>query len=86
MNSMGATRRNLHCLLSRVCRKRSYGAQPQGGTSPSSSSSSQQLINLEYEYSAHKLVPFLLFLSVLLLLLFHISLFFSFLGVLGFNP
>lgn len=85
MNSMGATRRNLHCLLSRVCRKRSYGAQPQGGTSPSSSSS-PQLINLEYEYSAHKLVPFPLFLSVLLLLLFHISLFFSFLGFLGFNP
>lgn len=58
MNSMGATRRNLHCLLSRVCRKRSYGAQPQGGTSPSSSSSSsQQLINLEYEYSAHNYHP-----------------------------
>lgn len=54
MNSMGATRRNLHCLLGRVCR-RSYGAQPQGRTSPSSAS--QQLINLEYEYSAHNYHP-----------------------------
>ncbi|KAK3204663.1 hypothetical protein Dsin_018709 [Dipteronia sinensis] len=51
---MAATRRRVQCLLSRVVCRRGYGAVPQG-TTPSSSS--QQLIDLEYQYSAHNYHP-----------------------------
>ncbi|XWS18654.1 hypothetical protein CRYUN_Cryun32bG0063400 [Craigia yunnanensis] len=49
---MAATRKPLQSLLSRV---RSYGAVAEG--SSSSSSSSNHLINLEYEHSAHNYHP-----------------------------
>ncbi|KAK2642898.1 hypothetical protein Ddye_024661 [Dipteronia dyeriana] len=52
---MAATRRRVQCLLSRVVCRRGYGAVPQG-TTPSFSSS-QQLIDLEYQYSAHNYHP-----------------------------
>uniref|UniRef100_A0A2P2Q3E0 Ornithine aminotransferase n=1 Tax=Rhizophora mucronata TaxID=61149 RepID=A0A2P2Q3E0_RHIMU len=50
-----ATRRTVQCSLSRVCRegRRSYGALPE----ESKPASSQQLINLEYEFSAHNYHP-----------------------------
>ncbi|KAF5736341.1 ornithine aminotransferase mitochondrial [Tripterygium wilfordii] len=52
---MATTMRSLECLMKRVCResRRSYGALPEG----SAPSSSQQLINLEHEYSAHNYHP-----------------------------
>ncbi|EOY27658.1 Ornithine-delta-aminotransferase isoform 1 [Theobroma cacao] len=55
---MAATRKPLLSLLSRVSRasRRSYGAVAEGSTS-SSPSSSNHLINLEYEYSAHNYHP-----------------------------
>ncbi|GAV75030.1 Aminotran_3 domain-containing protein [Cephalotus follicularis] len=49
---MAATKRTVQCLLKRVC-TRSYGALPEGA----SASSSQQLINLECEFSAHNYHP-----------------------------
>ncbi|KAJ8762062.1 hypothetical protein K2173_006664 [Erythroxylum novogranatense] len=52
---MAIARRRLQCLLNRVCREssRSFGALPQGNNP----SSSQELINLEYEFSAHNYHP-----------------------------
>ncbi|KAJ4825315.1 hypothetical protein Tsubulata_014154 [Turnera subulata] len=52
---MAATRRPVQRLLSRVCResRMNYGAVPE----KTSTSSSQQLINLEYEFSAHNYHP-----------------------------
>ncbi|XP_002519647.3 ornithine aminotransferase, mitochondrial isoform X2 [Ricinus communis] len=53
--TMASTKRLVQCLLNRVCRetRRSYGALPEGTTS----SSSQQLIGLEYDFSAHNYHP-----------------------------
>ncbi|GMH20799.1 hypothetical protein Nepgr_022641 [Nepenthes gracilis] len=49
-----ATRRQLRSVLTRICGgRRSYGALPEGKTP----SSSQHLINLEYQYSAHNYHP-----------------------------
>ncbi|XP_065878873.1 ornithine aminotransferase, mitochondrial [Euphorbia lathyris] len=52
---MASAKRSLERLLNRVCRQttRSYSALPEG----SSASSSHQLINLEYEFSAHNYHP-----------------------------
>ncbi|XP_050235140.1 ornithine aminotransferase, mitochondrial [Mercurialis annua] len=52
---MASTKKPVQNLLSRVCRetRRSYGALPQGSTA----SSSQELIGLEYEFSAHNYHP-----------------------------
>ncbi|KAJ0016510.1 hypothetical protein Pint_10940 [Pistacia integerrima] len=49
---MASTRRGLQVFMNKLCR-RSYGAVPENATP----SSSQQLINLEYEYSAHNYHP-----------------------------
>ncbi|PIA41644.1 hypothetical protein AQUCO_02200227v1 [Aquilegia coerulea] len=53
-----ATRRSVQTLLNKFCKGggRSFSAVPQGNSS-SSSSSSQHLINLEYEHSAHNYHP-----------------------------
>ncbi|GAB4840647.1 hypothetical protein Ancab_021414 [Ancistrocladus abbreviatus] len=51
-----ASGRALQCALRRICRgggRRSYGALPEGKTL----SSSQDLINLEYQYGAHNYHP-----------------------------
>ncbi|XP_021640711.2 ornithine aminotransferase, mitochondrial isoform X2 [Hevea brasiliensis] len=52
---MASSKRPLQCLFNRVCRetRRSYGALPEGTTS----FFSQQLISLEYEFSAHNYHP-----------------------------
>ncbi|XVE88407.1 hypothetical protein DITRI_Ditri19aG0067600 [Diplodiscus trichospermus] len=56
---MAATRKPLQSLLTRLSRtsRRSYGAVAQGSSTSYSSSSSNHLINLEYEYSAHNYHP-----------------------------
>ncbi|XP_074269577.1 ornithine aminotransferase, mitochondrial [Silene latifolia] len=51
-----ASRRILQYAVKRVKGTRSYGVLPEGKTS-SSSTSSQELINMEYQYSAHNYHP-----------------------------
>ncbi|KAF5178202.1 Ornithine aminotransferase protein [Thalictrum thalictroides] len=53
-----AARRSVQTLLNKFCKGgRSFSAVPQGSSSTSSISSSQHLINLEYEHSAHNYHP-----------------------------
>ncbi|XP_010245148.1 PREDICTED: ornithine aminotransferase, mitochondrial, partial [Nelumbo nucifera] len=48
-----ATRRPLQCFLKRACNGRNFSVLPQKSSPPSS----QELMNLEYEYSAHNYHP-----------------------------
>lgn len=56
ISSMASRRYLLQCVLNRICKgssRRNFGALPQG-TTTTNPSSSQRLITLEYECSAHK--------------------------------